>query len=44
MAAADAKNHVSLLATGKNLHEMLYMVLIIEVQYNNLELGQNQLV
>lgn len=25
MTPADAKNHVSLLATGKNPHEVLYM-------------------
>lgn len=42
--SADAKNHVSLLATSKNPHVVLYMVLVIEVQYNKLELGQNQLV
>lgn len=44
MNPADAKNHVSLLATGKNPHVMLYVGLVFEVQYNKLESGQNQLV
>lgn len=40
MNPADAKNHVSLLATVKNPHEMWYMLLVIEIQYNKLELGR----
>lgn len=40
MNPADAKNRVSLLATVKKPHEMWYMLLVIEIQYNKLELGR----